>query len=369
MQKTLSVIIPCFNEAATIKEVVAQVRAAPLPEGWHKDIIVVDDGSGEETLHALREVESLARVIYRSQNAGKGVAVKSGLGEAVGDYLVVQDADLELSPAQYGDLLEPVLSGRAQATFGYRVMASASRSYNPLLFWGGRAVSILYNLVFFKNYRDIPCCYKLFPRSCVPALLAAPSEDFVFDAVEMTHVISQACTVAQVPVTYRPRSRAQGKKIRAYHGIYSAFAIVFIRLGLHRGPVQHELRRMTRYVVTGAISAAVDLGALWALTELAGIWYLASSVAAFIISYGVNFLLHKYWTFKSLNLLSMKRELPLHLSLALINLGLNTLLVYAFVEYLGVWYFLAQVIVAGIIALESFTLLSRFIFRDKLMLH
>ncbi len=360
----LSVIIPCYNEAPTIAQVVSHVAAAPLPNGWEREIIVVDDGSGEETLEVLRTLPTEAQVLYRSHNSGKGAAVKDGLREATGDYCVIQDADLELDPSEFPVLLAPLLAGRAQAVFGYRTLRGDER-YSRLLFWGGKCISLLYDALFFKDYRDLPCCYKVFPRRIIPALLSAPSEDFVFDAVELTHVISSHCTVAQVPVTYKPRSRAEGKKIRARHGLFSAFAILFIRLGLHRGPVQQEFKRMSRYVITGSMTVAVDLFALWALTELFGLWYVLSAAAAFAISYAANFTLHKYWTFKSLDHASMRRELPLHLGLACINLGLNTLLVYILVEWTGLYYLAAQVLVAGFIALESFVLLSRVIFKHK----
>jgi len=237
--QTLSIIIPCYNEAATVAKVVAKVAATPLPAGWRKEIIVVDDGSGGETrsaLERLREEEFPAplRIIYRGRNNGKGAAVKDGLRIAEGDYCLIQDADLELDPDQYQDLLQPIIAGEAEATFGYRVLAANDAPKNAVLFYGGRIISLLFNIAFGTKLRDIPCCYKLFPRTCIAALLEAPSDDFVFDAIEMTYAINRECSVAQVPIAYRPRSRAQGKKIRIKHGLRCAIAIVLLRLGLVR---------------------------------------------------------------------------------------------------------------------------------------
>lgn len=364
---TLSIIIPCYNEAATIAEVVAKVAAAPLPSGWGREIIVVDDGSGDETRAALegldeKEFSAPVRVVYRGKNGGKGAAVKDGLRLAAGDYCVIQDADLEVDPIQYTDLLQPILTGEAQATFAYRVLAAPGAPKNTVLFYGGKLVSSLFNIAFGTRLRDIPCCYKLFPRRCIPALLEAPSENFVFDAIEMTYVINRECSVVQVPVTYRPRSRAQGKKIRIRHGLQCVIAIVLLRTGFRRRVLDPGLSRLVRYLFTGLITVACNLGALFVLTEWTHLYYLASSVGAFVFSYCVNFSLHKFWTFRSPDIKKISRQLPLHLSLALINLVFNTLLVYLGVEYLHLSYLVAQAAAMAIIAGESFFLLSRVVF-------
>lgn len=231
----LSIIIPCYNETATIAEVVAKVAAAPLPPGWGREIIVVDDGSGEETRAALALLShekffAPVSIIYRSDNGGKGAAVKDGLSVARGEYIIIQDADLELDPAQYVDLFRPILAQEAEAVFGYRVLVADAQK-NAVLFYGGRVISTLFNVAFGTKFYDIPCCYKLFPRRVIPGLLQTPSDDFVFDAIDLTYVINRECSVVQVPVTYRPRSRAQGKKIRIRHGLRCIGAIARLRLG------------------------------------------------------------------------------------------------------------------------------------------
>ncbi|MFA6494738.1 MAG: bifunctional glycosyltransferase family 2/GtrA family protein [Candidatus Paceibacterota bacterium] len=361
--RVLSVIIPCYNEAATIAEVVRKVADARLPDAWAKEIILVDDGSDGPTVSAICDIEeSISKVIFRKKNGGKGAALKDGLRVASGDHCIVQDADLELDPAEYINILQPVISGRSDAVFGYRSISPKHASYDHFLFYGGRTISLLYNFFFLTKFRDIPCCYKLFPKKCIPALLRMPSDDFVFDAVEMTHVIDHQCLIEQVSVNYLPRSREQGKKLRMKHGIYGALAIVFLRLGLHHDPIEAEAKRFFRFIISGLVGVAVNLGVLYLLTEKAHQWYLASSVAAVIISYAINFSLHKYWTFENSGAKTLSRQLSLHFSIFLFNLVLNTLMIYVLVEYLRVWYFAAQIAAAAVIAIEDYFLFSKFVF-------
>jgi len=361
MQKSLSIIVPCYNESATIADVVAKVAAAPLPNGWGREIIVVDDGSDAATKAALKPLEAQVRVIYREQNGGKGAAVKDGLHAARGEYCIVQDADLELDPRDIAALLTPIITGDADAAFGYRVLAAQTRAASPTMFYGGKMISTLYNIVFGTKLKDVPCGYKLFPHRTVPALLACPSDDFVFDAFEMTRAILAECRVAQVPVSYMPRSHAEGKKIRISHGVYTALAILFIRAGIHKDPVPQELARLGRYGAVGIATVALNL-VVFSLLTSTGLWYEWASAIAFVASYAANFTLHKFWTFQNYDAAATKRQLPLHLGLALINLGINVAVLYVLVALAHLPQFVGQLGALIFVALESFVLLSRYIF-------
>jgi putative flippase GtrA len=173
-----------------------------------------------------------------------------------------------------------------------------------------------------------------------------------------------AGSVAQVPVTYAPRSREQGKKLFIRHGLYCVLATLLMRIGLHHKPLDVEVPRLFRYGVTGLITVGLNLLVLYIATDWFHVWYVASSVIGFVISYAINFSLHKFWTFESKTIEHTTTQLPLHLSLALINLVLNAVLLYALVEYVHVWYLAAQIITAVLIAAESFVLLSRFVFKE-----
>lgn len=359
--RTLSVIIPCYNEAATIAEVLEKVRLVALPEEWQKEIIVVDDGSGTETLAVLHTLEDSAHIVYQAKNGGKGAAVKVGLLHATGDYCIIQDADLEVDPNDYSALLAPIVAETADIVCGYRVLATIHEPVSSTFFYGGQMLTALFNIVFGTQFKDIPACYKVFPRSIVPELLETPSNDFVFDAVELTYVLSHSGTVAQVPIRYYPRTRAQGKKLRIEHGLQCVVAILLLRFGLHHYPVAKEMGKIARFLIAGFITVFVNLTALFVFTEYAHLWYLVSSVVAFGISYGVNFALQKFWTFKNRNVHAITYQLPLHFTLALGNLALNTAILFVFVEWVHLWYVLAQIIAAIIIALDSF-FISRRIF-------
>jgi dolichol-phosphate mannosyltransferase len=359
--RVLSVIIPCYNEAATIALVVEKVGAAPLPQSWSKEIIVVDDGSGESTKEALRTLPSSVRVIHLEKNSGKGAAVKAGLAQATGDYCIIQDADLELDPNEFGILLQPVAEDTADVVCGYRVLGEVHEPVSPTFFYGGQLLTLLFNIVFGTRFKDIPSCYKVFPRSMVPELLATPSNDFVFDAVELTYVLSAAKRITQVPVHYYPRTRAQGKKLRIEHGMQCVVAVIMLRIGMHHSPLAKEMGRIARFLIAGSVNVLTNLLVLYVLTEYVHLWYLASSIISFGVSYLVSFSLQKFWTFKSSNPHALWYQLPLHLSLALGNLLLNTFLLYMLVEVAHVWYLLAQILVALIIAVDSF-IISRKIF-------
>lgn len=356
----LSVIIPCYNEADTIAEVVRRVREARLPEGWRKEIIIVDDGSGENTRAALHSLEGAARIIRREENGGKGAAVKEGVRAATGDYGIIQDADLELDPDDYAALVAPIAAGETNTVFGHRVLAETSSA--PVLFLGGRLLSGFFNLAFGTRFKDIPACYKVFPRDSFEMLAACPSDDFVFDSIELTHALHRRSdTIIEVPIRYYPRTHAEGKKLRLEDGIRSAVAIVLLRIGFYRPVIAHEVPKVARFLIAGALTVLVNLAALYAFTEYAHVWYLISAVIAFAISYLVNFVLQKFWTFRHRGLNEIRYQLPLHLALALGNLVLNAVLLFLLVEWAHLWYMTAQVIVSVVIACDSF-ILSRKIF-------
>jgi glycosyltransferase involved in cell wall biosynthesis len=357
--RTLSVIIPCYNEAATIGEVVARVQRAPLPPGWQREVIVVDDGSGPETKEALRSLESAVRLVYRPQNGGKGAAVKDGLRVARGDFCLIQDADLELDPAQYGELLAPVVAGSADTVFGYRVLHAGTG--RPALFYGGLLLTRLFNLVFFTKFRDIACAYKVMPRGKLSKVLALPSDDFVFDSIELTHALGLGQTVAQVPVVYTPRSKAGGKKLTPVDGVRCALALGLLRIGLYRPGIARETGNIARFLFAGAAAVAVHLGVLFGLVELYGVGYLTASVGGFLSGYLASFVLQKFWTFKDRRIYAISYQLPLHFGLALFNLGLNVVLMLALVEGAGLWYLAAQLCTTSVVMVVSY-LVSRMIF-------
>ena len=209
----LTVIVPVFNEAATIAELLRRVLAAPYP----KQVIVVDDGSSDGTVEVLeawqghREVESLAH----SKNRGKGAAIRTALDNARGRFTIIQDADLEYDPQDYPDLIEPLLSGDAQVVYGSRTLNghwAHGQRWN-LFALGVRVLNVCLRLLYGARVTDEATCYKAFPTPTLKAM-GLQCERFEF----CPEVTAKACRlglkILEVPIHYEPRSVRQGKKIR-----------------------------------------------------------------------------------------------------------------------------------------------------------
>lgn len=350
----LSIIIPCFNEAKTIRELFSRVKAVEIPAVWEKEIIIVDDGSKEETKVVLNELlvenPEVLRVIFKKENRGKGSAVKTGLAEATGDYLIIQDADLEYDPNDYVQLLEPLLESEGLSVFGSRTLGNNNVPFSRLYFYGGLLVSKVFNIAFSTHLSDITTCYKVFPRVLVKEILEQPSNDFVFDAVELTSVIARNTKVIEVPISYHSRTRQEGKKISWRDGILCIFAIGSLRLGISV-PVGI---RVVRFIVTGSLAAVVNLSVLFVATTYGNIWYLYSAILSFIAAFIVSFLLSKFWAFGNHERAGTEQQLLLHFAVAVVNLSINTGLIYLFVESFGLWYIFAQICAAVLIAFESY---------------
>jgi len=219
----LSVLIPVYNEARTIDEILRLVAG----EGTEKEIIVVDDGSTDGTREKLAAWDGRdgVRVILHPENRGKGRAVRTAMEAARGDILLIQDADLEYDPAEYPRLLAPIEAGRADVVFGSRFVGSTEHRVQN--FWhqqGNRLLTLISNVCTGLNLSDMATCYKAFHRRVVPSL-ELESRGFGIDAEITAKVARGGFRVFEVPVSYFGRSRSEGKKIRLKDGFAALGAL------------------------------------------------------------------------------------------------------------------------------------------------
>ncbi len=231
----LSVVIPVYNEARHIEDVLSRMETADAC-GFEKEIIVVDDGSTDGTTKILQgfRIRDGYRIIRHPFNQGKGAALKTAFSAAQGEYILIQDADEEYNPADWPALLAPIIEKRAEVVFGSRMLIQNNVPVSRIYFYGGILISKIFNALFGTSFTDIATGYKVFPRRCVLPLLYSASNDFVFDIVELTYVLSRSALLAEVPIRYRARSRREGKKLDWRHGLKCLAAMGEIKLGLRR---------------------------------------------------------------------------------------------------------------------------------------
>jgi glycosyltransferase involved in cell wall biosynthesis len=211
MSQTLSVLIPVYNEKATLHEILRRVEAVSLPVA--KQLILVDDGSTDGTRDLLKDVDpSRAKVVLHERNRGKGAAVRTALTHATGDFVVIQDADLEYDPDDWPHLLEPLLDGRADAVYGSRFLGGPHR---VLFFWhyfGNKLFTLLTNVLYDINLTDMGTCYKAF-RTEVLKAMPLRSERFGIEAELSAKVCKRRLRLYEVPISYSGRTYEEGKKI------------------------------------------------------------------------------------------------------------------------------------------------------------
>mgnify|MGYP002654342161 CR=1 FL=1 len=226
---TLSVLIPVYNERHTLIEIIERVRAVEIP----KEIVLVDDGSTDGTRDLMKTLENRwpdVHIFYHEKNKGKGAAIRTAIAQATGDFLVVQDADLEYDPREYFVLLEPMLDGRADVVFGSRFLGGGP--HRVCFFWhrvANQWLTTLSNMTTNLNLTDMEVCYKVFKREIIQSVTLRCNR-FDFEP-EVTAKVARwrdpedghRCRIYEVPISYSGRDYSEGKKI----GLKDAFQAVY----------------------------------------------------------------------------------------------------------------------------------------------
>jgi glycosyltransferase involved in cell wall biosynthesis len=221
----LSIIIPCYNEKSTIREVIDAVLAAPYDD---KEIIIVDDCSKDGTKEVLlEEIEPLVhQILFHKVNQGKGAALRTGIQAATGDIVLIQDADLEYDPQEYPNLVEPILRNKADVVYGSRFMGS--QPHRVLYFWhsvGNMVLRILSNMFTNLNLTDMETCYKVFRREIIQGI-SIKENRFGFEPEITAKIAKLECRIFEVGISYYGRTYKEGKKIGWKDGFRAIYCII-----------------------------------------------------------------------------------------------------------------------------------------------
>ena len=226
----VSILIPVYNEFRTFPQVLERVRAAPLPAGCSREIIVVDDGSTDGTTGMLKQYADAGIVIghYSASNSGKGMALRIGIGLASGDIILIQDGDLEYDPQDYASLVAPILSGQADIVYGSRFLGRpAGMAWRNRL--ANRILTTAANLLYNARITDEATAYKAF-RAGLLRQLPLKCRRFEFCPEVTAKLRRLGHRIHEVPITYNARGIADGKKIRARDGFAALWTLIKYRL-------------------------------------------------------------------------------------------------------------------------------------------
>jgi dolichol-phosphate mannosyltransferase len=230
--KKLSVIICCYNEIATIEGVIARTKAVDLGDGWEREIIVVDNCSTDGTRELLQQIDDPeVSIYYHERNMGKGMSVRTGISQMTGDYMLIQDADSEYDPAEHPRFCRLADETNAAAIFGSRVLNGQAKYEYAHAYWGVRFLSTLNNILFGGRLTDVLTATKMIRHDVVtPLNLTCTSFDL--DTELPDKIFLSGHDILEIPISYDPRTYAEGKKITSKDGFKSIVIMFRDRLGL-----------------------------------------------------------------------------------------------------------------------------------------
>lgn len=223
---TLSIIIPVYNEKNTILEIIRRIEEVNLGDIYFKkEIVIVDDKSTDGTRDILRKLEDRYKIVYRSENGGKGAAIITGLENVLGDYVIIQDADLEYDPRDYKKMLECAVKNNAEVVYGSRRLGHQNKYSHLSFYLGGILLTWVTKILYGINITDESTCYKLFKTKLIKSL-SLETKGFDFCPEVTAKVAKKRIKIYEVPINYYPRHKNEGKKIRWLDGIKAIFVLI-----------------------------------------------------------------------------------------------------------------------------------------------
>jgi len=226
--KTLSIIIPVYNEEGTVEQLLEKVLAVKL-KNVKKEVIIIDDGSTDGTESFLKTVkDKRVKIICHRNNEGKGSAIRSGLSKATGDIILIQDADLEYDPKDYPGLVTPIIKKESSVVYGSRNLNKHKFSYFTY-YLGGKFLTLLINLLYHSKLTDEATCYKVFDANVIKNI-PLNCVGFEFCPEITVKLLKRGYNILEVPINYHPRKISEGKKIRWSDGLKAVGAIIHYKL-------------------------------------------------------------------------------------------------------------------------------------------
>ena len=213
--KTLSIIIPCYNEKNTIDILLSKIDRLNIPN-WTIEVVIVDDGSKDGTRDLLKKYSNKFKIIFHERNGGKGTAVKTGIDHATGDYMIIQDADLEYEPSEIKSLVEELERNPKNIIYGSRNLHHIKRKGMYIPRMGVWFITKQFNFLFNSKLTDLWTCYKLFPREVADQFV---SGGFDSELIFSARIAKKGYRISEVPISHKPRSFKEGKKIKYRDGI------------------------------------------------------------------------------------------------------------------------------------------------------
>lgn len=219
----ISIIIPVFNEEKTITEIIRQIQ---MVKGLSKEIIVVDDCSTDDTIKVIKDIKDLI-IIRHQKNQGKGAAIRTGIAKANGDFVLVQDADLEYDPQDILSMIKPIIQGKAEVVYGSRFTGPRRNMF----FWhwmGNQFLTLVTNILYNTTLSDMETCYKLIPLKLIKSLNLR-AKRFEFEPEVTAKILKRNIRIWEVPVSYAGREYNEGKKITWRDGIPALWTLIKYR--------------------------------------------------------------------------------------------------------------------------------------------
>lgn len=354
---TLSLVIPCFNEEQTLARCVERVLEL-RGDDLVLEVIIVDDCSKDRSLGIARELGARhpeIRVLHHEVNRGKGAALRTGFQYATGDFVGIQDADLEYEPLEYRKLLEPLRRDEADVVFGSRYLRPDSRKV--LYFWHtwmNKTLTFISNMMTNLDISDMETCYKLFRREIIQSI-ELKEERFGFEPEVVAKVSQRGCRVWEVAISYKPRSFEEGKKIGWKDGVRALYCI--LHYGAHTAPLPMQI---LLYLLIGGVSAIANL-ALFSLLFTTGFNLVPAAATAFAGGALLNYLLCIAILFRHKARWSTAGELFMYL-LTVLMMGAFDIGLTASLAGLGVEPLLSKTIATGLGFIGNFLLRKYLVF-------